>query len=148
MATRRGGGVARSVGRGIFVWLMVVLIGVGVALGVQESIDAANDEPVVWGTFRETECIWRGRGGCRSYGTWVSDNGDVVRDYVQLSGVPGPDRTVRAGFRPHGLRNSEDSGLVYTEPWVRAGPWAAGGFVAFLVVVLAVFLRSGRRRTL
>lgn len=145
MATaRKGARSPRSTGRTIVV-VMVVVIGFTAMIAVQETADVASGEPVVWGTFRETECIWRGRGGCRSHGTWTSDDSSIVWDGVQLSGTPGEDRTVRAGVRLQGLRGGEEAGLVYTERWIDAGPWAAWSSVAFFAIVLAVFLRNGRR---
>lgn len=43
------------------------------ALLVASLIDLG--QPRIWGTFTQAGCEERFRGGCRPYGTWVSDDG-------------------------------------------------------------------------
>lgn len=127
-------------GRGIFVLVMVAMIGLMTMLAVNETIDA--NEPVVWGTFRETEVVCGGRGGCTSYGTWESDDGSLVQQRVGLNGEPDAEGTARAAFRPGGFRSGDEHRRVDTEQWVGAGPWM-GWSITILCVGVLVFY--GRR---
>lgn len=119
---------------GILMLIMVVLgIGGIVSLG----------EPVHWGTFTEERCE-RARFGCRSFGTWVSDDGTIRVEEVQLDGAPEPDGTQRAAYRPTGFNNDADNAIVHAEPWATLGPWMPWIFV---VVFGGVFwLQTGRWR--
>jgi hypothetical protein len=100
-----------------------LMVCVSISLGVAFALDSR--EPVQWGTFIEEDCEDRARGGCRSIGTWVSDDGATVKQDIYLDGYPGFDGTARAGYRP-GIMNNDD--IVHTEFWLAAGPWVPWGF--------------------
>ncbi|KTS00676.1 hypothetical protein NS283_17100 [Microbacterium testaceum] len=60
-------------------------------------------QPRVWGTFTQQGCEQRPRGGCRPFGSWISDDGTIVQRHVYLNGwTDGTGRT-RAAFQPTAL---------------------------------------------
>lgn len=100
------------------VYTLLLAAGVFLALtAVQEH--AALDEPVHWGTYRET--LWEctvGREGrtCTSTGTWTSDDGGTVAHDVEFDGFDDddgahPGDAVRAGYRTF---DADDDGLPAT----------------------------------
>ena len=113
--------------------MMVVL---GVFIGVTGVLDA--DEPTYWGTFTEERCERGNRYGCRSVGTWVSDDGSIRLENVYLDGRPASDGTTDASYQPTGLRNDADNNIVHgpfghaLEPLV---PWMLVGLGVFMSTV-------------
>lgn len=72
-----------------------------VALLVASLIDLG--QPRIWGTFTQTGCEERFRGGCRPYGTWVSDDRTIVEPRVYLNGGTDDFGRARAAFQPTAL---------------------------------------------
>lgn len=98
-------------------WAYFVIFGVlsvgFIVLGALEVVDAANDEPVVWGTFTEQRCVTETRGGCTSYGSWVSDDGFEKFDEIMFDGtIKESGGTSRAGHQPGGLTSDVEDGIV------------------------------------
>lgn len=122
MAWRQWWERARAVGRGIFYISMGLATVVFVGLGVAAAMDAADGQPVIWGTYTEQDCEPATR-GCDSIGRWVSDDGTIVRERTRLDGSPGLDGTVRASFQPEGRLNDTDNNIVHTETFSSAGLW-------------------------
>ncbi|MCU1439048.1 MAG: hypothetical protein JWP85_45 [Rhodoglobus sp.] len=96
----------------------VALIGVGI--GIAGIIDA--NQPTYWGTFTEESCVEGGRFGCRSVGTWVSDDGTIRLEDVYLDGKPDSDGTVDARYQPSGVDNDADDNIVHTFTGVALEP--------------------------
>lgn len=141
--------VVRPVGRVITYLLMTVLLVCSVAIGVATGKDAADHQPVVWGTFHQESCKPAARAGCTPVGTWVSDDGVIVRDQIQLDGVPEPDGTARANYQPSGLMSDSDLNIVHTAQgtelklWL---PWALAAWIVWSTVRYTVRSRSRARR--
>lgn len=128
-------GILRTIGRVAFTALFGILIAVTVVLGIGGIVSLG--EPVHWGTFTEERCD-RARFGCRSIGTWVSDDGTIRVEEVQLDGAPEPDGTQRAAYRPTGFNNDADNAIVHAEPWATLGPWMPLGLALFFGGVLTI----------
>ncbi|WZH37672.1 MAG: hypothetical protein PIR02_03170 [Microbacterium enclense] len=75
------------------------------ALLIASLIDLG--QPQIWGTFTQTGCEKRPRGGCRPYGTWVSDDDLIVKEHVYLNGGTDGFGRARAAFRPNALLGSD-----------------------------------------
>lgn len=136
--------VFSTAGRAVFTAILGLLLAAMVVLGVGGV--ASLGEPVHWGTYTEERCD-RARFGCRSFGSWVSDSGELRVDEVQLDGAVGPDGTVRAGYRPTGFNNDADNAIVHAEPWATLGPWMPWGFAALFGGVLVIQWSRWRRRS-
>lgn len=109
-------------------------------VGIANVID--EREETYWGVFTEHYCEPMPRGGCRSIGSWVSDDGRIVKHDVFLDGGVDPGGTIRAGYRPDGILGDEDNNIVHAEDWWDARfwvPWAA------LVVFGGMTLAQARR---
>ena len=149
---------AARAGRVVFLLIMTACLGVGVMLGVMTIIDAG--EPVVWGTFTESHCEDAGRRGCRSVGTWVSDDGRIRLADVYLDGQPDADGRSRASYQPAGVHNDADLNIVHNAFGTVAEPilsWAItiwlGGVCAFYAMKwrgtwARPWTRAARRRWL
>lgn len=122
-------GLIVLISQGAFYLLFGLLLLLALGLGVGYAIDQTF--PVVWGTFTENRCEPKPRGGCTSIGTWVSDDRQITRTEVQLDGVPGPDGTVRAGYRPQGILSAEQN-VVHIDFWIDAGPIVCVAIAAFI----------------
>lgn len=99
-------------------------VAVGVFLGFAGILDSG--EPVYWGTFTEERCVEGGRYGCRSVGTWVSDDGTFGLKNVYLDGKPNADGTTDASYQPTGIQNDADNNIVHspTGTWLEpVVPW-------------------------
>lgn len=101
--------------------------------------------PIVWGTYSEEDCEPRAH-GCESIGRWVSDDGVIVKERLQLDGVPGPDATVRAGFQPAGPMNDNDNNVVRSGIWVNGGLWMPWVLSAVCLGYTIHYARRWRRR--
>lgn len=121
-----------SAGRGVVYLVMAVALLLSLGLGVANSID--NTAPIVWGTYTEERCEKQLRRSCSSIGTWVSDDGQIVRVDVRLDGSPGPDGTVRAGYRPDGILSAQR--VVHVETWINAGPVVCFGTALWVAVII------------
>lgn len=122
---------ARNLGRILFLVLMGVVAAVGALLGIGNALDA--DEPVHWGTFTEERCEEGGRYGCQSIGRWVSDDGSIRLDDVQLDGRPSADGTVEASYQPTGIMNDADRNIVHSPLGATLEPFAPWMLVALCV---------------
>jgi hypothetical protein len=124
---------------------MGLLFCVTAFLGVASAIDAK--EPVYWGTFTQTHCDWA-RYGCRSFGTWVSDDGTITKLEISLDGDPGPDGTVRADYQPSGIINDADNNIVHTAMWSGVMLWLPWVLCLVCAVLIAgrTFAWRSRRR--
>lgn len=111
----------RIVGQVIFMAILTGALIVCGVLGVGGAVSAGED--VVWGTFSETDCT-PARYGCRSVGTWISDDGSIRKTAIHLDGRPGPDGTARAAYRPHGFNNDDENNIVHVEMLAYAWVWA------------------------
>lgn len=107
-------------GRVLFFVVSGGLIVAGVLLGVAGILDSR--EPAYWGTFTEESCVDAGRRGCRSLGTWVSDDRSIRLEEVYLDGSPNSDGSVEAQYRPTGIINGADNNIVHTETGVALAP--------------------------
>lgn len=119
---------ARLLGRVLFFVLMGVAVVMGIYIGIAGLVDAS--EPTYWGTFTQKSCVEGGRYGCRSVGTWVSDDGSIRLKNVYLDGKPGGDGTVNAQYQPKGVNNDADANIVHTSTGVALKPivpWALIG---------------------
>lgn len=115
----------------IFAWLTVAA-----------TIDLG--EPRYWGTYTQTDCEPRVRGGCRSVGVWVSDDRSIVKSDVYLDGWPNPDGGVRASYQPTGVINDERNNVVHAEELTGLGPFAAGlGLIGWTGYVLSRAVKWG-----
>jgi len=132
----------KTVGRIAFIVVFGILIAVTVVLGIGGIASAGA--PVHWGTYTEERCD-RARFGCRSFGTWVSDSGELRVDEVQLDGAVGSDGMVRASYRPTGFNNDADNAIVHAEPWATLGPWMPWGLAALFGGVLGIQWSRWRR---
>ncbi|MBB3157160.1 hypothetical protein FHS07_000844 [Microbacterium proteolyticum] len=109
-------------------------------------------QPVIWGTFTQTDCEPRPRGGCRAIGTWVSDDGDLVRHDVYLDGWPEDDGTSRASYQPTAILGGESADIVHSSLLTGVAPWVIGALLLWgLCHVLGVDVRRllarARRRS-
>ncbi len=117
---------------------MVPLLAALVALTIVSTADLR--QPVYWGTFTESDCEPKSRGGCRSIGIWVSDDQTIVKEQIYLDGWVEADGTVRAAYRPTGIISDESNNIVHTALWIGAGPWVclfAMGVLIFRVLAQA-----------
>lgn len=135
--------MAARVGRVLFFALWAVVIAAGATLGIIGVLDA--DEPVRWGTFTEERCEQGGRYGCRSIGTWVSDDGSIRLDDVYLDGTPTTDGTAAASYQPTGIVNDADNNIVHTRVGTSLEPFVPWMLVAFGVATAASQWREWRR---
>ncbi len=134
----------QRVGRIAFYALASLLLCILAGLGVTGAIDST--QPVRWGTFTEESCESRARGGCRSLGTWVSDDGTITRREVYLDGRTEPGGIVRAGYRPAGIID-HDNDIVHTEVGIGGGVWMPWVFAAgFLGCTVAKAYEWGHLR--
>lgn len=92
------------------------------ALLVASLIDLG--QPRIWGTFTQAGCEERFRGGCRPYGTWVSDDGTIVLHDVDLDGGTDESGTARASYQPTALLGHD---VVHVPLLSGIGPWLIGG---------------------
>jgi len=112
------------------------LVALGFAsMGIMEIAD--RDQPIYWGTFTEVQCEPPefGWGECRSLGTWVSDDGNTVKDRIYLDGDVRPGGSVRASFRPQGWIGDAENNVVHTPQWTHAGgpvAWAGAAICGTL----------------
>ncbi|GEB13678.1 hypothetical protein GUY44_06440 [Pimelobacter simplex] len=113
-----------------------------VAVGAVEWHD--RNLPRHWGTFTETSTVCDGgpRRGCTVTGTWVSEDGSMVKADIELDGTVEPGRSVRAVYQPGGGRGDDADNIVHTAPWANAGLWVP--FVLAVAVAVGAW-RVGRR---
>lgn len=144
---RRWHAPVRIAGQALFMVVMGALLVCAVILGIDAASTA--DEPIVWGTFQETDCEQRAKGGCRSIGTWTSDDGTIRKTNVKLDGWPESDGSVRASYRPHGFLNDDENNIVHVEAFAYGwlwGPWAGVLFIIGVVVYYSRKWWPARRR--
>lgn len=131
----------------------IVLGALGVVLVVLLVVSALDlRQTVIWGTFTQTDCEPRPRGSCRAIGTWVSDDGTVVRRGVALDGWPDDDGTSRAGYQPAAILGGESADIVHAPLFMGAAPSIIGAVLLWgLCHVLGADVRSmltrARRRS-
>ncbi|WP_141933416.1 hypothetical protein [Microbacterium sp. SLBN-146] len=109
--------------------LAFYVIGSGLALVFAALLVAGVldlGQPRIWGTFTQTDCEPRWRGGCRPVGTWVSDDGNIVKSGVYLDGWTDDTGTARAGYQPTAIISDEANNIVHTPMWTGAGAWLTG----------------------
>ncbi|MEV7756411.1 hypothetical protein AB0O16_01635 [Microbacterium sp. NPDC089180] len=87
-------------------------------------------QPRMWGTFTQTDCEQRPRGGCRPIGMWVSDDGRTILHDVFLDGWPGDGGITRASYQPTALLGTD---VVHVPTLSGIGPWVIGGFLLWWV---------------
>ena len=113
-----------AVGRIIF-YLVAAAIGAGLAsLTVASIVDLG--QPRQWGTFTETDCEPTLRGGCRSIGTWVSDDKTLFKHDVYLDGRPDEGGSARASYQPDAILSDESNNIVHAAGLTGMGPWVSG----------------------
>lgn len=127
----RGTAILRRVGQFAFYLIALALASILMFLFVASVIDLA--QPTRWGTFTQTDCEPRLRGGCRPVGTWVSEDATEVRRGVYLDGWVGSDGTTRAGYRQDGIISDETNNIVHAPGLTAAGPWVSGGILIWWV---------------
>lgn len=105
----------------------VIGLVLAVALAVLLVVSVIDlGKPRIWGTFTETGCETRPRGGCRPLGVWVSDDRAIVVRDVYLNGWTEEDGTTRASYQPVTLLSGESNDVVDTPLFTGAGPWVIG----------------------
>lgn len=110
---------------------MGLAVAYGVYFGIAGILDSS--EPVHWGTFTEERCVDGGRYGCRSVGTWVSDDGSIRLEDVYLDGRPNADGTIDASYQPTGIRNDADANIVHSPVGASLEP-----FVSLMLVAIGI----------
>jgi hypothetical protein len=147
---RRLGAWLRSVG-GVAFYVFAVLMALVLAwLTVAGIVDLG--QPRQWGTFTQTDCEPRPRGGCRPVGIWVRDDGQLVKRDVYLDGWPDESGSTRASYQPDAIISDESNSVVHAEGLTGAGPWVAGAtliwWVSYVIHRAASWgdIRIGSRR--
>ena len=146
---------ARSTGRALFVVVMVVAILGVVGAGLAAWADRLSGERVYWGTYTETQCVpdegpnpHNGlQSACRSEGTWVSDDGSIVKRGIFLDGGVDPGGSVRASYQPGGLMSDAENNIVHTQAFSSAGLWLPFVLAVGFTWMLLDRRRSWRRRS-
>jgi hypothetical protein len=140
----------RMVGNVVYCGLLGLLVVIMLILGVGYASSAGQRS--YSGTFHEHSCEYS-RFGCEGVGTWVSDNGSIVKKKIQLDGFVNSDGTVRASYTPTGFNNDAQNNIVHASTWAFARfwlPWALtllfAGLVFFRVRGIRRYVR--RRRAL
>ena len=123
----------------IFAVVTAALLVVSATLAIGGTLSA--DESVVWGTFRQTDCEPKPRGGCRSVGVWMSDDRTIRKIDVYLDGSPNSDGTVRAAYRPHGFNNDNENNIVHVEMFAYGWVWAPRLLTLILFGMAAYYWR-------
>ena len=120
----------RATGHALFYVIMASVCAVFVVIGVIELV--GRDRPTHWGTFSETSTVCdlpSPRGSTCTYtGTWVSDDGSIVKTDITLDGSVDPGQSVRASYQPGGPMGDDVNNIVHTALWSKVGlwfPWAA-----------------------
>ncbi|MGU3643417.1 hypothetical protein ACLBXX_00495 [Microbacterium sp. C23T] len=132
---RRWGARWRRLGQVLGYVLGGCLAVIVAALFVASVLDLA--QPRIWGTFTQTDCEPRPRGDCRPVGTWVSDDGDIVKREVYLDGWTDDTGTTRASYQPTAIISDESNNIVHTPGLTGVGPWLSGalllGWVGYML---------------
>lgn len=115
----------RATGHALFYVIIASVCAVFVVIGVIELI--SRDRPMYWGTFSETSTVCdlpslRGS-ACTYTGTWVSDDGSIVKTDITLDGSVEPGQSVRASYQPGGPMGDDVNNIVHTAFWSKAGMW-------------------------
>lgn len=126
----------RATGHALFYVIMASVCAGLVVIGVIELV--GRDRPMHWGTFSETSTVCdppSPRGSACTYtGTWVSDDGSIVKTDITLDGAIEPGQSVRASYQPGGPMGDDVNNIVHTAFWSKAGLWvpwvAAASFAA------------------
>ena len=98
---RRAGERWRRFGQIVFSLVAGVLAVAIAAILIASLIDLG--QPRVSGTFTQVGCEERPRGGCRPFGTWISDDGTIVEHHVYLNGWTDSTGRARSTFQPGAL---------------------------------------------
>ncbi|GAA1925402.1 hypothetical protein GCM10009775_17040 [Microbacterium aoyamense] len=123
----RLGGWWRRLGQLVFYVVAALIAG---AFGLLIYAFAADlGQPRIWGTFTHEDCEPRPRGGCREVGTWVSQDGSLVKEDVYLDGGSGPDGTTPASYQPSGIISDETNNIVHVPALTGAGLWLSSAFL-------------------
>ncbi|MHA6510216.1 hypothetical protein [Tessaracoccus sp. Y1736] len=77
-------------------------------------------------------------------GTWISDDGSLVKEQIYLDGSPDGDGTARASFQPSGRRSDELNNIVHADTWSGAGIWMPWVGVAITTAVTIDYARRWR----
>ena len=136
--------VGRRAGHAIFYVVMALVFVVAVGLGVAGAQDAADGQPVVWGTFTEEECQ-PSMTGCRSIGRWLSDDRTVLKEGIYLDGHTGRGGTARASYQPSGLTSDGADNIVHIHAATSAGLWFPWVLSAFSAGAVVYYTRKWRR---
>lgn len=124
------------IGNILYCGLFGVLLVISLTLAVGTATSAT--ERSYWGTFTQHSCESSFRGRCEGVGTWVTDNGSIVKKNIQLDGDANSDGSVRALYTPTGFNNDAENNIVHTSAWAWARfwmPWVMcvlfGGLILF-----------------
>ncbi|MEV8271903.1 hypothetical protein [Microbacterium sp. NPDC077184] len=117
---------------------MALVLAVSLTLSVGGAMSA--NEEVIWGTFYERYCEPKPRGGCRSVGTWISDDGSIRKTGIHLDGWPGDGGTVRAGYRPTGFNNDDQNNVVHVESLAHGWIWFPWIMTVYVIGVIVYYL--------
>jgi hypothetical protein len=132
------------VGNILYCVIFGVLVVIGLILGVGSASSAA--QRTYWGTFTQHSCEAGFRGRCEGVGTWVSDNGSIVKKSIQLDGDVNSDGTVRASFTPKGFNNDAENNIVHSSTWAWARLWIPWAMSLFFGGLILFRLRVIRRK--
>lgn len=125
----------RRAGRITFYILGVVLALLLAGITAAGTIDLG--QPRYWGTFTQTDCEPRTKGGCRSIGVWISDDRTIVKTDVYLDTWPNDDGTTRASYQPTALISGEANNVVQAEATTGFAPLVTGiAFIVWVIIVL------------
>ena len=129
-------------GRIFFYGIWGVITCVAVLIGIGNIVDAS--EPTYWGTFTEQHCDETPRYGCRSVGTWASDDGTIRLHDVYLDGTPDADGTAEAQYQPDGAMSDADNNIVHTSLGVSTEPVLPWLLAAFGIGTMACWSMKWR----
>ena len=128
---RRIGRWWRAGGRVLFYLVAAAMTLMLACLTVASIADLA--QPRQWGTFTQTDCEPRPRGGCREVGTWIGDDGTLIKRDVYLDGWTEEGGSTRASYQPDAIISDESNNIVHTAGLTGIGPWIVGAILIWWV---------------
>ncbi|HEY4269236.1 MAG TPA: hypothetical protein VGM94_13695 [Galbitalea sp.] len=143
---RRRRGALKMAGNIAYCVFFGLLFIVSLLLGISSAFSATQRS--YSGTFTQHSCESGYRGRCESVGTWVSDNGSMVKKNVQLDGDVNSDGTAPATYTPKDFNNDAENNIVHTSTWAPARFWLPWALVLLFGGLILVRARAMRRKLL
>ncbi len=141
---RRRRGAFKTVGNiayGVFFGLLLMI-----SLILSVGSVASASQRTYWGTFTQHGCESGFRGRCDGVGTWISDDGSIIKTKIQLDGDVNSDGTVRASYTPTGFNNDAENNIVHTSTWAWARFWMPWAMCLLFGGLILIWLRVIRRK--